>query len=328
MNTHTADNRRMPDALREHLMVDERAELEQVWNVLEDIRPQHSVTSSDVEARLQHVKQRIARQQRRRLNDRPSMRSPRSRATTKHWVGLVSLVMLVGFLWYWQQPVVLHAGEGGLLVATLPDGSSVELNSGASLRYARQFSLVPGWEEAERKVYLNGEAFFDVTHQERPFRVETFNATVEVLGTQFNVRAWEDDAQSNTTVTLASGSVRLLAKEAKALPVLLKDGEVSRVDDAMYAPSAPEVATLDRALVWRSRGFAFSNQDLQAVFEELERRYSVAVRTNEPSIAELRTTAYYPAPKGVEAILEDLCATNALAYRITSTGYEVYRPQP
>lgn len=327
MNRQTTRNHRLPDALCDQLEAGEQAELEKVWAVLEEARPGPEVASSDVEDRLHHVKQRMATTpSRRHRTDRPQVRRSRTGTRAFRWVGLAVLIV-AGVLWYVQQPVVMHASEGGLLTATLPDGSTVELNSGSTLSYPRQFSILPGWQKDEREVYLKGEAFFDVAHEGRPFIVETFNATVEVLGTAFNVRAWEEDVQRSTTVTLASGKVRLLAKQEGASPVLLTDGEVSRVEAEAVAPTAPEVATLERALVWRSRGFAFSNQELRSVFEDLERRYAVTVRADDETIAQLRTTAYYPAPKGIEAILEDLSATNALAYRSTPTGYEVYRPQ-
>ena len=103
----------------------------------------------------------------------------------------------------------------------LPDGSEVTLAPGAEIEYRRGL-----WGDV-RAVRLDGQAAFHVRADGRPFRVETFNATVEVLGTTFDVRAWGHAAAPETAVALVEGSVRLADAQGRA--VVLAPGQSSRV---------------------------------------------------------------------------------------------------
>lgn len=112
----------------------------------------------------------------------------------------VVLLIAVG-LFVRMQPQTMSVPYGEAQMVELRDGSQVELSGGSTLTYPRR------WESGERRVRLDGEAYFDVIPQDLPFVVQTFNADVTVLGTQFNVRAWEDDPVPETAVTLAAGRV-------------------------------------------------------------------------------------------------------------------------
>jgi len=91
---------------------------------------------------------------------------------------------------------------GGKTQFTLPDGSAVWLNSGSSFSYPNKF-------DGERIVELTGEAYFNVEKQKEPFKVKTKYGEVEVFGTQFNVKAYENDNHIETT--LKSGEVLIQA---------------------------------------------------------------------------------------------------------------------
>ena len=92
------------------------------------------------------------------------------------------------------------ADVGKMLQVTLADGSEIMLNSGSEIRYPRQFN------GAKRQVYLDGEAFFKVKHNEtKPFLVSTGKLTTTVLGTSFNIRAYA--GLSQIVVSVATGKV-------------------------------------------------------------------------------------------------------------------------
>lgn len=326
MKTPADTNNRLPADLEAHLNADEREELEKVWHVLEQGRPEREFSPDAIEARLRQVRHVMKTRSQASHADRgPRQRSHRRR---RRWgVVAVLTVVLVGFAGYWHTPVVVQAPLGERITVTLPDASTVELNSGSTLAYQRHFSRWPGWQQDVRQVRLQGEGFFDVAHEGRPFRVETFNASVEVIGTRFNVRAWEHGVQKKTIVALEEGQVRLLGKEEASVPVMLRAGEVSHVQ-AAAAPTPPETIAVERVAAWRTRGFAFSDQPFQSVIEELERRYAVEITVSDSAMAQLRMTAFYSNPLTVEAILDDLAANTNLRYRTTPTGYTFYRPVP
>src|SRR5690606_15179134 len=98
---------------------------------------------------------------------------------------------------------VLTTPKGGTYRITLGDGTTVWLNSASTLKYPL------GFNGAAREVELTGEAYFDVQKQKKPFIVKSKMQSIEVLGTQFNVNAYPDEKETQTT--LVKGSVAVSA---------------------------------------------------------------------------------------------------------------------
>lgn len=254
--------------------------------------------------------------------------APPDRRRRRRWIwtaaaALLALVLIGG--WLWRRPVSVSAGAGQQRTASLPDGSTVELNSGTTLSYRRGFQDWPFVDAGRRTVRLEGEAFFRVDEASRPFVVETATARVTVEGTRFNVRA-RPGTDSTTEVTLTAGRVRVAGRRAPDRAVLLgRQGLRTRVETADAAPSPPESVRTDHVLAWRRDGFAVSNRPLSQVLRELERRYDTTLRLHD---SVRRTTApvslYYPTPTDLSVILRDLCTALDLNYRPTSRGYEVF----
>lgn len=236
-----------------------------------------------------------------------------------HRVGLaavaVFLVMGVG-LSLWLQPTTVTVPYGAQATVDLPDGSTVELGGGSSLRYR------PFLGRSERRVELKGEAFFSVEKGRRPFIVVTFNAAITVKGTTFNVRAWPDDPVRETAVALASGRVEVTARARPDDPVVLAPGEATTVAADTTAPRRPAPVVLERALAWRSGGLAFVDQPLSSVFATLERRYGLQIRLA-PGVDDTRYTYLNPRPASAGAVLADICTALDLRYRRTADGFEV-----
>jgi len=96
-----------------------------------------------------------------------------------------------------------HTDRGSKLTTYLPDGTKVRLNSKSRISYDEQFLT-----DDERIVYLKGEAFFDVEHMpSHPFKVVTGDITTTVLGTSFNINAYNNSKQ--VSVAVASGNVQV-----------------------------------------------------------------------------------------------------------------------
>lgn len=207
-----------------------------------------------------------------------------------------SLVILVmaGIFW-WTRPVIHEAPFGDQLSVYLPDGSEVSLNSGSRLSHARSFG------GNTREITLRGEAFFDVAHSDTPFTVETFNGKVTVLGTRFNVRAWDSDDIPETVVVLEKGSVLFGGHAEDIAPVILKPGELSKIS-GFSAPTKPAMVDVDQRIAWRLGSLMFIDQQIGVVTDEVERRFNVEI-TVSPELREERVTVRLSDARNAEEVL-------------------------
>lgn len=337
------DTSSMPSELRARLRdeaSEEQADLEAVWTLLGAREPEPTdapdVAAAWDEVVAQHPElaspsqdgRLSVRGERESFRTRRAPRPSRSRRRpTRRWVWAAALVVLLLVLgaWWWRQPVTVTVPVAQQRTATLPDGSTVELNSGTTLSYRRGFQAWPFVETLRRTVQLDGEAFFEVAAGDRPFAVETAHAWVEVTGTRFNVRA-RNEGESATEVTVTEGRVQVVPRERPERDVVLNEpGQTSRVTDPGSAPSAPEVAPIDHVLAWRDAGFAVRDQTLSSVAQELERRYDVSIMLHASvQHPDTRLTLYYPESTALETILQDVCTAHDLRYRATSRGYELF----
>ena len=286
----------------------ERAALAQTWSLAALAAPDAPATDADAAwARLDRRLDAEAR----RAPDRPA--APSSRAA--RWRLAASAVALAAVavataLW-WTRPVVLQA-EGAVLSAALPDGSAVALAPGSELSYRR------GLDGSVRAVRLEGEAFFDVEADGRPFRVETFNARVEVLGTEFAVRAWAGAPTPETAVALVEGAVRV-RREGGGLGVVLAPGQATRVEAGEPVPPRP--VDVGAVAAWRAGGFSAVDAPLGAVAAALEARFGRPVRLGvDPG---RRLTLYLPAADSAEVVLRDLAAYLDLRLQVGPDGYDL-----
>ncbi|SDM50823.1 FecR protein [Daejeonella rubra] len=161
----------------------------------------------------------------------------------------------------------LSTPKGGEYQLLLPDGSKVWLNSGSTLRFPTAFV------GSERIVELNGEAYFDIAKNSKmPFLVRTNNAMdIKVLGTQFNVMAYDDEKNINTT--LIEGSVEVLKGSGKTM---LKPGQeaiLNRGSGNIKVASAD----LEQAIAWKNGYFIFYNENIESIMRKVSRWYNVDV---------------------------------------------------
>ncbi len=247
---------------------------------------------------------------------RPRLQLVRSRAY--RWVAVAAGIALLVGVGYFFRPMSVTAPRGEFAQVELSDGSRVQLNSESTITYRARFLTT-------RSVRLEGEAFFEVANDEKPFRVETFNARTAVLGTHFNVWSRSDDPDAGTSVVVAHGRVQLQSKNSDDRGVVLTAGQQSRVTSRMLRPTAPELAILSRRLAWRTGGLAFSDQPFAAIFKEIERRYDVEVRASD-DILRQSFSYYVHEPRSAETVIADLVAAEGMRYRETSQGFEVFRP--
>lgn len=234
------------------------------------------------------------------------------------WVAVAAVITLLFGIGFVFRTVTVTAPRGELAQVSLPDGSMVQLNSESTITFRARFFNT-------RKVRLEGEAYFEVSEDDKRFIVETFNANTAVLGTRFNVRARPAEAEAATSVVVAVGKVHLSSKAGDSQGVILTAGQQSHLTSRAHRPTAPESVTLTRRLAWRTGGLAFSNQSFAAIFDEIGRRFNVEIAASDSILSE--TFSYYVhAPQSAELVIADLVAAVGLRYRETSQGFEVFRP--
>lgn len=150
----------------------------------------------------------------------------------------------------------------------LPDGTKVWLNAASSLRFPTVFS------GKERRVEITGEAFFEVNkNTAQPFLVQiNDHADIRVVGTQFNVNAYEDEASIHTT--LVEGSVRIRSHEQTRLMV---PGQQAQISNNGGDLRIVDNANLEQVTAWKAGFFNFRGASLPEVMRELARWYDLEV---------------------------------------------------
>ena len=272
-------------------------------------------------------------------HDRPARSGERSAAARVARRGgtrtatrrLLLLAVLLGGLlaggWFWTRPVTVSAPGGTQATATLPDGSTVELNGGSRIAYRRGFAALPFVPAEQRRVRLDGEAFFSVTPGGRPFRVVTPSARITALGTQFTVETLRAGGDTTTQVTVREGRVRVTAAGPPTGAVTLAErGAQSRVVGPAARPTSPTTVPLDYVEAWRRGGFAVRQASLPATLRRLERRFGASIRLAADSARTRPMTLLYDAEARLETVLTDICLVQNLSYRTTNQGYVLTEP--
>ncbi len=156
--------------------------------------------------------------------------------------------------------------KGGQYEVVLPDGTKIWLNSASSIQFPTAFT------GKERMVSLQGEAYFEVAkNKDMPFKVKTDFQEIEVLGTHFNVMAYDNESSIKTT--LLEGSVRISSEEGRAL---LKPGQQAELNKSNSHLSVQQVAT-KAAVAWKDGVFMFAHEDMRSILNKLSRWYDVEV---------------------------------------------------
>lgn len=172
-----------------------------------------------------------------------------------------------------QYNTLINPKGSKVIHMTLADGSRVWLNAGSSITYPVAFT------GDERKVELNGEGYFEVAKDpSKKFIVAANGATTEVLGTHFNVMAY--DNETKVKVTLLEGVVEVYGLAYKG-KTLLRPGQQAALTDT-YPGIALTRPDLEQVMAWKEGVFTFNDLSFEEVMRKVERWYDVTVvYTNE-----------------------------------------------
>ena len=223
---------------------------------------------------------------------------PHERRAWPRWLAAAAVLLTVGAGTY----VTLRSRQGGTerletfaneivtpngarQTITLGDGSRVTLNAGSRLRWAADFGA------RTRDVYLDGEAYFAVTHDAtRPFRVHARNAVAHDLGTRFTVRAYDELAQ--VEVVVAEGSVSLRQDRINADSAILATGQLGRLGES-GRPTVESNVAVDRWTAWTTGSLVLEGLTVAEALPQLERWYDATITVADPQLATRRVSARF-----------------------------------
>jgi transmembrane sensor len=190
---------------------------------------------------------------------------------------------------------------------SLPDGSKVILNNSSNLRYADSFD-----GKEVREVYLTGEAFFDISHDEaKPFIVHTGKISTTVLGTAFNIKAYPE--QNDITITVTRGKVQV-SDESQVLGILAHDEQITfQKTTDVFRQNAVQSK---EAVAWMDKDIFFDDVSMADAMAELENRFYVGIRITNPKLNDCRFTATFVRGEDLNQILDVICEFNEAEYTV------------
>lgn len=201
----------------------------------------------------------------------------------------------------------LKIPRGGQFVLSLEDGTKVWLNSETSLRFPVSFS------GETREVELIGEAYFDVQKDTRPFRVISGQQVVEVLGTEFNISSYPEDAE--TITTLVEGKVDVHITGNLAIRQILSPNQQSSLVKSEGRILSRDVDT--RSFVaWKDGRFYFKDQTLEDIMKTLSRWYNVEVVFENERVRHIQFTGDVKRHEDFENIVELIEKTQEVKFKI------------
>jgi transmembrane sensor len=159
----------------------------------------------------------------------------------------------------------LSTPRGGHFQVELPDGSNAWLNASSSISFPVAF------RKDRREVTVAGEVYFEVAKRSEPFLVNSPKGVVQVLGTHFNVMAYDNEAEA--AVTLLEGSVKVSAAGGTNM---LQPGQQARLNKAGGISVRSDIDT-DEVVAWKNGLFAFRNTNIAVVMRELSRWYDLDI---------------------------------------------------
>lgn len=212
-----------------------------------------------------------------------------------------------------------HNTKGTRSLITLPDGTTVWLNADSKLSYPQAFA------GNTREVALTGEAFFDVVkNKNRPFIIHLNKGSLKVLGTSFNVKAYEGDETIETSVV--TGKVAFIPRndsfpEATDTTFITPDMKAIYAIETGTVTTVPTFAKEDKD--WTEGRLVFKNVTLKEIADVLNRHFGKEVVFGKEEMANYRLTGSF-ANNTLEEILYYLSRSKPFTYRITETQILLY----
>ncbi len=235
------------------------------------------------------------------------------------YAAMIAVILVIGGgSGYWlyqngnnQHMMVAVANEGIVKEIILPDGTKVWLNNSATLKYPREFS------EKARNVYLDGEAYFEVTkNRHKPFTVQSDAMRVRVLGTTFNFKC--DKNYRIAEVTLIEGEIEVKGNKEEG-QIILAPGQRAELNKNNGRLTVKQVdAKMDA--VWHDNLIPFQKADIFTISKALERFYDIKIILSPDMRADKTYSGVLKKKSTIESVLKSLQNSISIDYKIVGNN--------
>ncbi|MEJ8781496.1 MULTISPECIES: FecR family protein [Butyricimonas] len=207
----------------------------------------------------------------------------------------------------------LEVPRGGECMIKLDDGTKVWVNAETKLKYPVVFV------GDRREVVLEGEAFFDVAKNEKPFIVKTSFGDVRVLGTAFGISAYASEPESYTT--LVRGKVSVEREGIKPVVILPGEQVVTFKDGKMIK----QEVDVEEFVGWKDGIYVFKEKSLGEIMKTLERWYNISVDFQDKSLVDLPFTGNLKRYDDINVFFDALTRTGDMKYRVKGNQVILYK---
>lgn len=208
---------------------------------------------------------------------------------------------------------------GGIYQITLPDGTKVWLNAATTLTFPSTFAGL-----AKRKIELTGEAYFEVSkNKKQPFVVQSRKMELTVLGTHFNVNAYDDE--QNTKATLLEGSVKVKALNTQGTSPFSNTSTMLQPDQEAILTGSSQLtvatANVEQTMAWKDGKFIFKDEMLGSIMKRIARWYDIEV-IYQGEVSATKFSGTISRFEKISKVLNILQATEKVQFKIE--GRKIY----
>ena len=310
-------------------------ELEKIWDITEQ---EQQLLSSffDADQQWDQLQDRLMNEGEVPVSKKKSTFDSQRRSASIHSmthkiVRVAAIFLIAGLLgvlsyqnWYQAEPEVqepvlrdVSTANAQRVNLTLSDGTEVMLNADSEMKFPNRF------EDAEREVYLKGEAYFDVvSNPEKPFVIHSRGSVIRVLGTSFTVSSYEEDRQ--VRVVVKEGRVSLEGESGdENRKTLLAANEMGKFLRDSKKIETAQVDDMELYFSWREGYLKFREESMSHVALDLKRRYGIEVNFRDSEIRDKKLTAFLKS-RSIQNVLDVIAMSLNVEYQLKNNKVSFY----
>ncbi len=297
------------------------AEIEKIW---QRTQPKNSVALPDVRAEWSAIQARLGitiPEEKARVLPMMRLKTVGTQRFIQSNVLRWSAVAAAAILILIVSQVFLSTGNRQVYATQNAERRNVELADGTSVRLnvASEIEFSEGLQDSVRRVFLQGQAFFDVARDGRPFVVQTENAQIRVLGTSFDIHSRDNQ----TRVIVKEGRVMLQTISADSRDRVVLQANEKSIVSGKNTPTPVESVNADYLIGWLNNRFVFHQTPLHEVIAELQRRYDTRIRLQTAALGERSMSGVFEEQE-IDTTLSVFCQTLNLKYSFQNGSYLIY----